>query len=116
MRILDFRVDHQALCKLPGSDFSKIVAGSSGYLRAKFHFSEDWDEYIKRVAHFVGEDGTEGAVPLNENNECDIPSEVLTGREFKVTMYGAGEIRKDEETDKFPVIGTSTWKVKQEVN
>lgn len=108
MRLLEFQVNQQSLRKLPGCDFSGIVAGSSGYLRAKFHFSEDWDEYPKKAANFVGEGEHGHAVPLDENNECDIPSEALTGSFFNVITFGANEQQN--------IIHTNEYKVKQEVN
>ena len=113
MRLLEFQVREQVLMKKPGCDFSNIVAGSSGYLRAKFHFAEDWDEYHKRVAEFTNENGFGHATLLDENNECDIPPETLTGNFFMVRMYGAGE---KPVNDEMPFISTSSWKVKQEVN
>ena len=109
MRLLEFQVNRQTLRKLPGCDFSNIVAGSSGYLRAKFHFSEDWNDYTKKVVEFVGEHSNCDAVLLDENFECDIP--VQNGGFFKVTVYGAGEPKDDT----VPVINTNSMKVKQKV-
>ena len=108
MRLLEFQVNQQSLRKLPGCDFSGIVAGSSGYLRAKFHFAEDWNEYPKKAANFVGEGEHAHAVPLDENNECDIPTEVLTGSFFNVTVFGTNERQT--------ITYTKEYKVKQEVN
>lgn len=115
MRFLEFQVREQVLMKKPGCDFSNIVAGSSGYLRAKFYFTEDWNEYVKKAAHFIGEDGSEEAVILDENNECEIPSKVLTGKYFIVTTYGAGDIQKCGDNMDLPVVSTSSMKVKQVV-
>lgn len=109
MRLLEFQVNRQSLRKLPGCDFSNIVAGSSGYLRAKFHFSEDWDEYVKKAVEFVSEHGDNKVVLLDENNECNIPLE--TGGFFMVTVYGAGKL----DDDQLPVVSTNSMKVKQKV-
>lgn len=88
MRTLEFVANRQLLHKVPDCDFSGLVSGSVGYLRAKFHFSKEWDECNKKVANFwLGE--REQPVALDENNECDIPPEVLTGRAFKVNVVGA---------------------------
>ena len=108
MRTLEFRADRQKLLKNPGCDFSEIVAGSTGYLRAKFYFSEEWEGTMK-AASFYGEDyENEYAALLDENDECVIPSEVLTGKYFKVSVLGAKEPKY--------VIQTNKMKVKQEVN
>lgn len=41
MRILQFRINGQKLSK--DGDFSNLVAGTKGYLKAAFNFDEDWD-------------------------------------------------------------------------
>lgn len=106
MRLLEFQVNQQMLRKLPGSDFSGIVAGSSGYLHAKFYFTNGW-EGSKKVVVFNGEDEQDYAVLLDENNECAIPSKALTGKIFEVTLYGATN---------GAILHTNALKVKQEVN
>ncbi len=86
MRVLDFDVNRQIISKSPSCDFSGLVAGSSGYLRARFNFSRDWSSYLK-VAKFVGHDGHEELRPIL-GNTCEIPGEVLLGGSFKVTVIG----------------------------
>lgn len=106
MRELNFRVDDQLLRKQPGCDFSKIVAGSVGYLKAKFYFSGNaWDDCVK-VASFWNE-GQAYNVRLDENDSCDIHPEALTGKEFGVSVTGG---RPDGYR-----ITTNNFKVKQEV-
>lgn len=105
-RTLEFRADKQKLSKNPGCDFSNIVAGSTGYLRAKFYFSEEWDGTMKAASFFSAE-SEEHAVLLDENDECDIPAEVLSGKYFLVSMLGAKEPKY--------VLQTNKMKVKQEV-
>lgn len=93
MRVLDFTVSGQILKRLPTCDFSGIVAGSRGYLFARFHFSKDWAG-CKKVAVFSGAD----PVPL-VNNMCEIPAEALTGSAVQLYLVG----RRDGlniETDK----------------
>ena len=88
MRILEFNVDKQRLNKRPGCDFRGLVAGSVGYLRAKFYFSnDDWTKCIKIARFWLN--GEEHAEKLDENNSCYIPSEVLTGSKFEVSVFGA---------------------------
>ena len=89
MRILEFEVQKQRLKRRPICDFSGLVAGSIGYLRAKFYFSEEeWGSCSKKVARFWI-DGTEHAAMLNDDNSCEIPPEVLTGSKFEVSIIGA---------------------------
>ena len=96
MRILEFNVVKQRITKKQDCDFSGLVAGSIGYLQAKFHFSEnDWDKCAKKVARFwIGD--LEHAVELGEDNICVIPPEVLTGKRFKVSVIGAAPDYKIE--------------------
>ena len=47
MRTLKFIINNQTLQKSPECDFSGLVAGSIGYLRAAFKFSDDWNGYLK---------------------------------------------------------------------
>lgn len=85
MRILDFIVDKQKITKSPMCDFTGLVAGSSGYLRARFAFSKEWAGYLK-IAVFSCKDCTEYA-PL-VGNTCQIPPQVLEGNSFKVSVIG----------------------------
>ena len=89
MRVLKFNINAQQITKAPDCDFSKLVAGTSGYLRAHFTFSPEWDDCVK-IAQFWR--GTKEHAVLIENGYCDIPSEALTGTTFKVSVLG----RKDK--------------------
>ena len=91
MRILEFTVRNQRLLKKATCDFSGLVAGSVGYLYAKFEFPYGgWDNCQVKIARFwIGD--KESAVTLDENNMCEIPSEVLTGEEFRVCLLGASK-------------------------
>lgn len=86
-RILEFDVNKQRLIKKRSCDFSNIVAGSVGYLKAKFYFSQnEWVGCKKAVSFWMDEQ--EYAVLLDENDSCNIPSEVLTGYKFSVSVTG----------------------------
>lgn len=85
MRTLIFQVTAQKIEKDPDCDFSGIVAGTSGYLRAKFRFSPEWQGLVK-VAIFYSP-GEEYPVKL-ENDECTIPSEALKWRLWSVSVLG----------------------------
>ena len=41
MRTLKFKVDGQIITKHPDCDFSNLVPGTEGYLRAEFIFSDE---------------------------------------------------------------------------
>ena len=107
MRILEFNVDKQKLIKSKDCDFSGLVAGSVGYLRAKFYFTQpEWDQCTVKVASFwVGD--KEYAVRLGKHNSCSIPDEALVGRSFRVSVIGACTGYK---------IKTNKTLVRQEVN
>lgn len=89
MRTLEFTVNGQRLKKKIDCDFSGIVAGSVGYLRAKFYFSEEWDG-CKKAASFW-RDGFEYASILDENNSCLIDGDALTDDHFHVSVTGVKE-------------------------
>lgn len=107
MRELIFDVEQQRLKRNPECDFSGIVAGSEGYLRAKFNFlSEDWNNCVK-IASFISPciEGDIG-VMLDENNSCDIPPEATMPEEFAVSVIGSKPDYK---------IPTNNIRIKQEV-
>lgn len=104
MRTLKFNVTGQHVKKNPKCDFSYIVPGSVGYLKAAFKFSKDWDGCVKVASFWL--DDKEYAVRLDEDNACVIPSEALTGEKFFVSVTGAKTGYK---------IKTDKTKVRQEV-
>ena len=85
MRDLVFDIKAQIITKHPTCDFTKIVGGTSGYLRAKFNFSSEWNGHNK-VAVFTSL--LDEKPVLLKNNECIIPSESLTWDYFKVRVVG----------------------------
>ena len=89
MRILEFNVNKQRLIKKIGCDFSGLVAGSVGYLKAKFYFSDnEWAGCTTKIARFWL-NGAEHAVLLDSNNSCMIPPDVLIRSKFEVSVLGA---------------------------
>ena len=85
MRILSFVVTAQNIQKDPSCDFSGIVAGTQGYLRAEFSFSAEWAGC--RVAAVFSCLGKECAEPVL-NGGCKIPAEALTWDSFGVRVVG----------------------------
>ena len=102
IRTLEFEVKQQNLNKKRGCDFSRIVAGTSGYLRAKFYFSEEWNGCAK-VASFESS-SVEGpqAILLDYEDSCDIPAEVLKADRFEVSVLG-GKNNMRINTNKYKV-------------
>lgn len=91
MRVLSFNVDAQRISKDPDCDFSGLVSGSRNYLQARFSFSKEWDGCVLVASFWRGND--EHAVFIKDNM-CEIPSEVLTGRTFSVSVTGQrGDLR-----------------------
>ena len=91
MRTLVFKVEGQRIYPNSLSEISGLVAGTSGYIRAKFLFSDDWKGCAKVVA-FNSIDGSEFEPRrLDEENSCLIPSEALKYHEFDIKVLGKGK-------------------------
>lgn len=104
MRYLRFIINGQQIQMDPACDFTGIVAGSRGYLKAHFTFTQEWDGCILVASFMRG--GSECAVQII-NGECDIPSEVLTGATFKVSVMG--------QRNNYRIL-TNTVTIRQEVH
>lgn len=104
MRELRFQACGQRLKKQTDCDFSGLVAGSEGYLRAKFEFSSEWDG-CKKAASFWVDEQEHGAL-LDSDDSCIIPPEALTGELFQVSVVGMKTGYK---------INSTRTKVRQEV-
>lgn len=87
MRTLKFNVDRQIISKDPECDFSGLVSGTSKYLKAAFDFSEEWDG-CRKAAVFSNIINEKIAVPII-NNSCEIPSDILIFKKFRVSVVGA---------------------------
>lgn len=104
MRTLKFIVNAQRICEDTACDFSAIVSGTSGYLKASFSFSSDWSGMVK-VAEFrkyVCDDPVSVAII---NNECMVPTEVTGGKAWYIKVIGK---RRDV------IIPTENCRVRQE--
>ena len=89
MRTLKFVVDGQIINLDPNCDFSNLVPGTEGYLKAEFRFSSEWTNCAK-VASFWSSTGKEYTPQILEDGySCVIPSEALEKRIFKVQVLGA---------------------------
>ena len=104
MRILEFEINGQNISKSKNCDFSGIVPGTSGYLKASFSFSAEWTGMVK-VAEFRKLTSDEPvSVPII-NNECMVPVEVTGGNKWYVKVIGKrGDV----------LIPTGNYRVRQE--
>lgn len=84
-RDLVFVVKDQELSKDPSCDFSGLVPGSSGYLRAVFTFNGLWGTLAK--AAVFSTDSAESAMPIT-NDSCVIPNKVLKEKSFSIRLVG----------------------------
>ena len=104
MRTLKFIVNAQKISPDPNCDFSGIVPGTAGYLKAQFSFSTEWSGLVK-VAEFrkyTCDDSV--SVPII-NGECMVPTEVTGGKAWYIKVIGK---RRDV------IIPTENCKVRQE--
>lgn len=87
MRTLKFIVNAQRICEDTACDFSAIVPGTSGYLKASFSFSTEWIGMVK-VAEFRKYLCDEPvSVPII-NGECAVPDTVTGGKAWYVKIVG----------------------------
>lgn len=94
MRTLKFIVDGQILKPDPNCDFSDLVPGSGGYLRAEFSFSPEWNDCVK-VAAFYSRLGKEYPPQiLNGGKSCLIPELALDSRIFKIQIIGKSDNKR----------------------
>lgn len=88
MRTLKFIVEDQIVRPDPNCDFSGLVPGSKGYLKAEFSFSKAWDGYTK-VAGFYSMMGREYKPQiLKDGKTCTIPAEACAKSQFKLRVLG----------------------------
>lgn len=90
MRTLVFNVRGQTIHPNSLSEISGLVAGTSGYIKAKFLFSDDWNGCAKVVA-FSTIDGKElTPAKLDFDNSCIVPADALEYHEFELRILGKG--------------------------
>lgn len=87
MRTLRFCVNAQKIRHDPNCDFSGLVSGTAGYLKASFKFSKEWSGMVK-VAEFQKYLCSETISVQIINNECAVPAEVTDGEAWKVKVIG----------------------------
>lgn len=104
MRILKFIINSQQIGPDPSCDFSGIVPGTAGYLKAHFSFSSEWSGMVK-VAEFR-KYACDSPVPIPiVHGECMVPAEVTGGKSWTVKVIGKrGDV----------ILPTGNCKVEQE--
>ena len=70
-------INFQAKGQILYGTFPAIIAGSKGFIRAKFKFSEHWLGTYKTAYFNVGINGVPVAVSLDANDECNVPDNVV---------------------------------------
>ena len=102
MRVLRFIVEDQIIRQDPNCDFSGLVPGSSGLVRAEFSFSSEWNDIMRVVAFYsnLGKEYTPRVLGYGE--ACTIPEEALANYIFKVQVKGIKSGMK-VETNKIEV-------------
>lgn len=87
MRILKFIVSGQHIRPDPACDFSGIVPGSKGYLKAIFTFDSEWAG-CEKIAEFR-KYNTKDSEPVRlTGNSCVVPEGSLTNSYFYVNVIG----------------------------
>jgi hypothetical protein len=88
MRTLKFIVEDQIIRPDPNCDFSNLVPGTKGYLKAEFSFSTAWDGFVK-VAGFYSVMGREYKPQiLSDGKSCIIPADACARPQFKIQILG----------------------------
>ena len=88
LRTLQFIVDDLLIEQDPNCDFSGLIPGSKGYLRAEFSFSPEWNDCAKVAAFCNRFDREITHAILEDGKSCIIPEEVLKQKTFKVRVFG----------------------------
>lgn len=104
MRTLKFIVDDQIITQDPNCDFSGLVPGTEGYLKAEFSFSPEWNDCVK-LASFYSAMGKEYTPKvLMDGKSCIIPTEALAKKTFKVQVIGGTPYNVKLTTNKVNVV------------
>lgn len=84
-RILRFIVNGQTIIKDPMCDFSKICPGTSGYLKAQFSTSGEWNGCNIAASFWcLGKEYAQ----IVKNGCCIIPEDALRWSNFQVSLTG----------------------------
>lgn len=95
MRTLKFIINDLILNRDPSCDFTRLIPGTEGYLKAEFDFNSTWDNCVK-VVGFYSADGSKEYTPqiLRDGKSCIIPYEVLKHSKFRIKVLGKSKTMK----------------------
>lgn len=88
MRTLKFVVEGLIIKQDPNCDFSNLVPGSEGYLRAEFSFSPEWKGCAKVVSFWSAVGDEYPPQVLADGKSCVIPAEATQRYAFKLGVIG----------------------------
>lgn len=78
-------------------DLNKVVAYTQNELGARFSLNSDWDDLSPIVAIFSKDDGVAYDMVLDDNRECTVPWEVLSGKGvLTVSLVGGNTLTSTE--------------------
>ena len=79
------------------TDLNKVVAYTQNELSARFSLNSDWDDLSPIVAIFSKDRGTCYDMVLDDNKECIVPWEVLSGKGvLNVSLVGGNTLTSTE--------------------
>ena len=87
VRTLKFIVDRQIIRQDPACDFSDLIPGTEGYLKAEFSFSPEWKGCVK-VADFQCYGIEYPPQILADGKTCKIPMEAAAMPYFQIGVLG----------------------------
>lgn len=87
MRVLKFIVEGQIIKRDPNCDFSNLIPGTDGYLKAEFSFSSEWNGCVK-IASFERNGKSCAVEVLRDGKTCLIPWRITENPLFKVRVVG----------------------------
>lgn len=88
MRTLKFIVEGQIIRQDPNCDFSNLVPGTEGYLRAEFSFSPEWKNCVKAASFWSAVGDEYPPQLLADGKSCLIPAEATQRYAFKIGVVG----------------------------
>lgn len=91
-RILRFIVDGLSIQPDPNCDFTNLVQGTDGYLKAEFVCNDEWSGLVKVASFYDGVN--EYAVKLEDGKSCMIPYEATKRFAFGVRLVGKNSKRR----------------------
>lgn len=91
-RVLKFIVHGLNIEQDPNCDFTNLVKGTNGYLKAEFTCDKEWDDCVKVASFYDGVN--EYGVILEDGKSCMIPYEATKRFAFGVRLVGKGNNRR----------------------